>query len=54
VRAAGLEWHQAFAHSALYDAERTAQLFFWMINRWSDLTALEKASTDRDRDSASR
>ncbi len=54
VRAAGLEWHQAFAHSAVYDAERTAQLFFWMINRWSDLTALEKASTDSDRDSASR
>jgi ribonuclease T len=49
VRAAGFEWNQELAHSAVYDAERTAQLFFWMINRWSDLTALENASSDCQR-----
>lgn len=41
LRAAGFEWDNQSAHSALYDAERTAQLFYWMVNRWSDLTAME-------------
>ena len=33
VRAAGLEWDEAQAHSALYDAERTAQLFCTIVNK---------------------
>ena len=41
LKVAGIEWDPSAAHSAAYDAERTAQLFCWMINRWSELTALE-------------
>ncbi len=41
LRAAGFEWDNQSAHTARYDAERTAELFCWMLNRWTDLTALE-------------
>ncbi len=34
VHAAGLEWDQREAHSAVYDAERTAQLFCIIANAW--------------------
>ncbi len=34
VYAAGLEWDQREAHSAVYDAERTAQLFCAIANAW--------------------
>ena len=34
VIAAGLEWNSNDAHSALYDAERTAFLFCNIVNRW--------------------
>ena len=34
VHAAGLEWDQREAHSAIYDAERTAQLFCIIANAW--------------------
>jgi ribonuclease T len=34
VQAAGLEWNSADAHSAVYDTERTAQLFCKILNRW--------------------
>ena len=37
VMAAGLEWDNDSAHSALYDAERTAQLFCVIANRWNSL-----------------
>ena len=36
VVAAGLEWESSQAHSALYDADRTAQLFCRIVNRWHD------------------
>ena len=39
VCAAGLEWDPTKAHSALYDAERTAVLFCTIVNRWETLTA---------------
>jgi len=39
--AAGMEWDQEQAHSARYDAERTAELFCRIINRWDALAALE-------------
>lgn len=34
VQAAGLSWDATQAHSALYDAERTAELFCAIVNRW--------------------
>lgn len=37
ITAAGLEWNNEEAHSALYDAERTADLFCRIINRWQEL-----------------
>lgn len=38
VQASGLDWNQADAHSASYDAERTASLFCRIVNRWNDLS----------------
>ncbi|MDQ5908909.1 MAG: Ribonuclease [Pseudomonadota bacterium] len=35
--AAGLPWNEREAHSAIYDAERTAELFCQIVNRWKDL-----------------
>jgi ribonuclease T len=32
--AAGLDWDQRDAHSAIYDAERTAELFCTIVNAW--------------------
>ncbi len=37
ARAAGLEWNGKKAHSAAYDAERTAELFCLIVNRWREL-----------------
>ena len=34
AKAAGIEWDQEQAHSAKYDAERTAELFCTIVNRW--------------------
>ena len=39
--AAGLTWDNDKAHSALYDAEKTAELFCLIINRWKQLEAME-------------
>ena len=36
VMAAGFEWDSEKAHSAIYDTERTADLFCTIINRWND------------------
>lgn len=38
VQAAGIEWNEAQAHSAVYDAEKTAALFCAVVNRWKILT----------------
>ena len=35
--AAGMEWDETRAHSASYDAERTADLFCDVVNRYSDI-----------------
>jgi len=40
AQAAGLEWDESEAHSAVYDAERTADLFCAIVNRWQALTEL--------------
>jgi ribonuclease T len=39
ARAAGLGWEDGEAHSAIYDAEKTAALFCTIVNRWRDLTS---------------
>lgn len=35
AQAAGLDWDGTYAHSAVYDTERTAQLFCRIVNAWS-------------------
>ncbi len=37
AQVAGLEWDNAKAHSALYDAEMTAEIFCKIVNRWKIL-----------------
>jgi ribonuclease T len=37
ARAAGLSWDEKEAHSAVYDAEKTAELFCAVVNRWRTL-----------------
>lgn len=36
VEAAGIDWDPDEAHSAVYDAEKTADLFCLIVNRWDD------------------
>jgi ribonuclease T len=40
VQAAGFEWNASEAHSAVYDAERTALVFCDVVNRWKAMTDL--------------
>ena len=40
VQAAGLDWDESEAHSAIYDTEKTAALFCAIVNRWKILTGL--------------
>jgi ribonuclease T len=42
VQAAGYDWNANEAHSAVYDAERTAALFCTIVNRWRYLEQLEQ------------
>jgi ribonuclease T len=42
VQAAGFEWNAEEAHSAVYDAERTAALFCEIVNRWRHFEELER------------
>lgn len=42
VTAAGLDFDSHEAHSAVYDAERTAQLFCLIVNRWKELIDFER------------
>ncbi len=42
VLAAGHTFDSREAHSAIYDAERTAELFCSVVNRWSQLELLEQ------------
>ena len=42
AEAAGLSWDSRAAHSAVYDAERTAELFCYVVNLWA---AAEKGAT---------
>jgi ribonuclease T len=38
VQAAGLDWNESEAHSAIYDTEKTAALFCAIVTRWKILT----------------
>jgi len=38
VQAAGLEWNESEAHSAIYDTDRTAALCCSIVTRWKILT----------------
>jgi len=42
VLAAGLTFDSREAHSAVYDAERTAELFCCIVNRWRQLELFER------------
>ncbi|GAB3039456.1 MULTISPECIES: ribonuclease T [Oleiagrimonas] len=42
VQAAGFDFDAREAHSAVYDTERTAQLFCTIVNRWKELQDLER------------
>lgn len=44
VQAAGMDWDNRQAHSAIYDAKRTADLFCLIVNRWKDLEDSVEAS----------
>ncbi len=39
AQAAGIDWEHGEAHSAIYDAERTAELFCNIVNTWEQLNA---------------
>ena len=41
AQAANMQWDSDQAHSALYDAEQTAELFCKIVNRWKKLEQLE-------------
>jgi len=48
VQAAGLHWDSSEAHSAVYDTERTAQLFCAVMNRWKQFSDLDLAHAAED------
>ena len=41
AQAAGIGWDDEQAHSAVYDAERTAELFCAVLNRWRRFSEAE-------------
>jgi len=45
AQTAGLEWDNEKAHSALYDAEMTAELFCMIVNRWKYLESKDTRVT---------
>jgi len=44
VEAAGFEWDNDKAHSAIYDTEKTADLFCSIINRWNEFSLHQAAA----------
>lgn len=45
VRAAGFAWDTHAAHSAIYDAERTADLFCAIVNRWDSCNTTQPSGS---------
>jgi ribonuclease T len=41
VEAAGIAWDEGEAHSAIYDAEKTAELFCYITNHWQEYSPLK-------------
>jgi ribonuclease T len=37
AEAAGIKWNENAAHSAVYDAERTAEIFCTIVNKWDTM-----------------
>ena len=48
ARAAGIEWDNSQAHSAIYDAERTADLFCAIVNLWHKMGGCPMAMQQED------
>ena len=46
VQAAGIEWDNDSAHSAAYDAFKTAELFCNIVNRWRKSNGMIWSSAD--------
>jgi len=44
MKAAGLSFNPDEAHSAIYDAEKTAELFCTMVNAWKDIKPSKESS----------
>lgn len=44
AKVAGIVWDHESAHSAIYDAERTADLFCMIVNRWDSCCPVATAS----------
>ena len=44
VQAAGIAWDNEKAHSAIYDAERTADLFCSIVNKWNGISGIPSPS----------
>ena len=49
VETAGLPWDSSDAHSAIYDAERTAELFCKIVNTWDQNIGIPKATVAKAR-----
>jgi ribonuclease T len=49
-RTAGIEFDNSQAHSALYDTERTAELFCFIVNKWQALGGWPLPELDEDED----
>ena len=49
VKAAGFDWNSEKAHSAVYDTERTADLFCTIINQWNTFSLQHSDSITRAR-----
>lgn len=45
AKACGLTWDGREAHSAIYDAEKTAELFCAVVNRWDQLNGFPEYAT---------
>lgn len=48
VRAAGMAFNKNEAHSAIYDAEITADLFCWIVNRWHEVGGWQSKGQNTD------
>jgi len=46
VQAAGIEWDSTYAHSARYDAEKTAELFCRIVNAWGPISSHGASARD--------